>query len=625
MLFAGTFCISLFVVMMQFLWKYVDELVGKGLELTVMAKFFFYAGETLVPLALPLAILLASLISFGNLGERFELLAIKAAGVSLFRTLRPLVIFTVLLSFGSFYFQDVVAPQAQKNLMQLLFSMRQKSPELDIPEGVFYDGIDGINLFVDKKNKETGMLYDVMIYNFTEGVDKATIILADSGKLESSADKQHLLLHLYSGEQFENLRDNALQAKNIPYRRETFLRKHFIIDFDTNFSMADSESFSSSASTKNMMSLVADIDSMERQTDSLARVFHEEMDKRVLKVRAVEYMSNADSMKAVDAVASGEAVLPLDTMIAGLSTAEKARVFREAAQTVSMQRMDSEYRTASMEDYDRQIRRHWIQFWQKITMALACLVFFFIGAPLGAIIRKGGLGLPVVISVIIFIVYYIVNTAGMKLGREGTIPVWFGMWLSTIVLAPLGMFFAIKSNNDSTVFNFDSYTAFFRKLFGVRIKRYIVRKEVIIDDPDYALSAEMLEQIIAESQDYRRTHNLKRVPNYINLFFRNGYDERISKLSDKMEYVVEMLANSKDRHILQYLNALPVLDADAHTAPFRNKKLNVLAGILLPVGLVLVVRVSYFRRRLRKDLRQIVKTAGVLKARCEEMAEKAMN
>jgi lipopolysaccharide export system permease protein len=509
--------------------------------------------------------------------------------------------------------------------MQLLFSMRQKSPELDIPEGVFYDGIDGINLFVDKKNKETGMLYDVMIYNFTEGVDKATIILADSGKLESSADKQHLLLHLYSGEQFENLRDNALQAKNIPYRRETFLRKHFIIDFDTNFSMADSESFSSSASTKNMMSLVADIDSMERQTDSLARVFHEEMDKRVLKVRAVEYMSNADSMKAVDAVASGEAVLPLDTMIAGLSTAEKARVFREAAQTVSMQRMDSEYRTASMEDYDRQIRRHWIQFWQKITMALACLVFFFIGAPLGAIIRKGGLGLPVVISVIIFIVYYIVNTAGMKLGREGTIPVWFGMWLSTIVLAPLGMFFAIKSNNDSTVFNFDSYTAFFRKLFGVRIKRYIVRKEVIIDDPDYALSAEMLEQIIAESQDYRRTHNLKRVPNYINLFFRNGYDERISKLSDKMEYVVEMLANSKDRHILQYLNALPVLDADAHTAPFRNKKLNVLAGILLPVGLVLVVRVSYFRRRLRKDLRQIVKTAGVLKARCEEMAEKAMN
>ena len=363
LLFAGTFCISLFVVMMQFLWKYVDELVGKGLEVTVMAKFFFYAGETLVPLALPLAILLASLISFGNLGERFELLALKAAGVSLFRTLRPLVIFTVILSCWSFYFQDVVAPRAQQNLMQLLFSMRQKSPELDIPEGVFYDGIDGINLFVDKKNKETGMLYDVMIYNLTEGVDKATIILADSGRLETSADKQHLTLHLYNGEQFENLRDNALQTKNIPYRRETFVRKHFIIDFDTNFNMADSESFSTSASTKDMASLVADIDSMERQTDSLARVFVGEMDRRILYVSAIENMSEDDSVKAVEASVKGEKVVPVDSLLAAMSPSELSRVYRDATQRVTMQRMDSEYRSASMEDYDRQIRRHRIQFW----------------------------------------------------------------------------------------------------------------------------------------------------------------------------------------------------------------------------------------------------------------------
>lgn len=616
LLFAGTFCISLFVVMMQFLWKYVDELVGKGLEVTVMAKFFFYAGETLVPLALPLAILLASLISFGNLGERFELLAIKAAGVSLFRTLRPLVIFTVILSCWSFYFQDVVAPRAQQNLMQLLFSMRQKSPELDIPEGVFYDGIDGINLFVDKKNKETGMLYDVMIYNLTEGVDKATIILADSGRLETSADKQHLTLHLYNGEQFENLRDNALQTKNIPYRRETFVRKHFIIDFDTNFNMADSESFSTSASTKDMASLVADIDSMERQTDSLARVFVGEMDRRILYVSAIENMSEDDSVKAVEASVKGEKVVPVDSLLAAMSTSELSRVYRDATQRVTMQRMDSEYRSASMEDYDRQIRRHRIQFWQMITMSLSCLVFFFIGAPLGAIIRKGGLGLPIVISVVIFIVYYIVNTAGMKLGREGSIPVWFGMWLSTIVLAPMGLFFTIKSNNDSTVFNFDSYAVFFRKLFGIRTKRYIVRKEVIIDDPDYGMAANMLSKIVADSQDYRRIHKLRGLPNYINLFFRNGQDEKIASLSERMEYVVETLANSKDRHVLKDLNALPVLDSHAHTAPFRNRKLNVLAGVLLPVGVILTFRVSYFRRRLRKDLRQIVKAAGALREHC---------
>lgn len=619
LLFAGTFCISLFVVMMQFLWKYVDELVGKGLELIVMAKFFFYAGETLVPLALPLAILLASLISFGNLGERFELLAIKAAGVSLFRTLCPLIVFTVLLSFGSFYFQDVVAPRAQRNLMQLLYSMRQKSPELDIPEGVFYDGIEGINLFVDKKNKETGMLYDVMIYNFSEGVERATIILADSGKLETSANKQHLLLRLYNGEQFENLRDNALQTQNIPYRRETFVSKQFIIDFDSNFNMTDSESFSTSASTKNIVSLIAGIDSMEQQTDSLARAFHGEMNRRVLLVSAIEYRSEEDSVKAAEAIAKGETVEHLDTLLARLSKNELASVMRDATQKVSMQHMDSEYRSASMEDYDRQIRRHWIQFWQKITMSLACLVFFFIGAPLGAIIRKGGLGLPVVISVIIFIVYYIINTAGMKLGREGSIPVWFGMWLSTMVLAPLGVFFTIKSNNDSTVFNFDSYVVFFRKIFGIRTKRYIVRKEVIIDDPDYAVAAKVLGEVVAECQDYRRTHKLRGIPNYIGLFFRDSQDEKVEAISDKMEYVVEMLANSKDRQVLKDLNALPVLDTHAHTSPFRNRKLNILAGIVFPIGLLLMLRVTRFRRRLRKDLRQIVKACGPIKEQCERL------
>jgi lipopolysaccharide export system permease protein len=180
----------------------------------------------------------------------------------------------------------------------------------------------------------------------------------------------------------------------------------------------------------------------------------------------------------------------------------------------------------------------------------------------------------------------------------------------------MGLFFTIKSNNDSTVFNFDSYAVFFRKLFGIRTKRYIVRKEVIIDDPDYEMAANMLSKIVADSQDYRRTHKLRGLPNYINLFFRNGQDEKIASLSEMMEYVVETLANSKDRHVLKDLNALPVLDSHAHTAPFRNRKLNILAGALIPVGVILTFRVSYFRRRLRKDLRQIVKAAGALREHC---------
>ncbi|MCM1313563.1 MAG: LptF/LptG family permease [Bacteroides sp.] len=621
-LFAGTFCISLFVVMMQFLWKYVDDLIGKGLELSVMAKFFFYAGETLVPLALPLAILLASLISFGNLGERLELLAIKAAGISLFRTLRPLIIFNLFVAYGSFYFQDVIAPQANQNLMQLLYSMRQKSPELDIPEGVFYDGIDGLNLYVRQKDKETGALYNIIIYNMRDGVDNAHIILADSGRLETSADKQHLLLHLYHGEQFENLRSGALVTNNVPYRRETFVVKHFIIDFDTNFNMADGDSFTSSATTKNMRQLVADIDSLETYYDSLGITYYNEMKRSALFIPSGSRDDSGvgnEGTRQKPSAAEQHAKVVLDSVFAHLASGEQEAAVRSAMQKVSIQQMDTEFKSASMEDGNSQIRRHWLKFWEKITMSLACIVFFFIGAPLGAIIRKGGLGLPVVVSVVIFIIYYIINTAGMKLGRQGSIPVWFGMWLSTIVLAPLGLFFTVKSNNDSVVFNMDAYTAFFRKLWGVRIKRHISRKEVIINTPDYGWCAEELGAIADSCKAYQREHRLHLLPNYLDLYFRNERDEDIEALREKIEAVVEDLSNSRDKKILYDLNDMPVLDAYSHTAPFRNRKWNMAAGILFPVGIGLMFRIVRFRRRLKTDLRTIIKTGTSLKARCETL------
>ena len=235
MLFMGTFFICLFIFMMQFLWKYVDEMVGKGLEMNVLAQFFFYSALTLVPASLPLAILLAALITFGNFGERFELLAMKAAGISLLKIMRPLIIFISIICCVSFYFQNVIGSKAQTKLWTLLVSMKQKSPEVDIPEGVFYDEIDGYNLYVKHKNRKTGMLYDVLIYNFEKGFENAQIIKSDSGRLEMTADKQHLYLHLYSGEQFENLKSQSMNQKNVPYRREAFVEKHAIIEFNSDF------------------------------------------------------------------------------------------------------------------------------------------------------------------------------------------------------------------------------------------------------------------------------------------------------------------------------------------------------------------------------------------------------
>ena len=241
MLFIGTFFICLFIFMMQFLWRYVDELVGKGLEMSVMAQFFFYSALTLVPVSLPLAVLLASLITFGNFGERYELLAMKAAGISLLKIMRPLAFFVCGLVGVSFYFQNVVGPIAQAKLGTLILSMKQKSPELDIPEGVFYSEIKDYNLKVAKKNRKTGMLYDVLIYNMKDGFENAHIIYADSGRLEMTADKQHLWLHLYSGDLFENLKAQSLKSQNVPYRRESFREKHTIIEFNSDFNMVDGD------------------------------------------------------------------------------------------------------------------------------------------------------------------------------------------------------------------------------------------------------------------------------------------------------------------------------------------------------------------------------------------------
>ena len=612
-LFAGTFCISLFVVMMQFLWKYINDLVGKGLSFDIYVKFFFYAAETLVPLALPLAILLASLISFGNIGERLELLAIKAAGISLFRTMRPLIILNALLAMASFHFQNNIAPKAQQNLLQMLTSMKMKSPELEIPEGAFYDGIQGVNLYVKSKDKDTGILHDLIIYNLQDGVSKAHIILADSGKLETSSDKMHLLLHLWQGEQFENLQgDGGLRAQNVPYRRETFVEKHFIIDFDTNFNMTDEESVSGSALTKNMTQLVHDIDSMETYYDSLSTVFYGDMQRSALSVPHKSRASDFDSLtlarisadqqkelrqeekryqaeKAKRATLVPTSTVNIDTLLSRVSSQEKQRAIMTALQKASMQEMDMNYKADVMAYGDKQIRRHWIQYWEMITTSLACLIFFFVGSSLGAITRKGGLGFPVVMAVIIFIVYYTINTFGKKVGREGTIPVWFGMWLSTIIMTPLGVFFTIKSNNDSTVFNTDAYVNFWKRLLGIRPKRNITRKEVIINDPDYAATATLLEDLISKARQYIGTLPHRTPQGYLlyicRQWFSKAEDQNAEDVNQLMEYVIDTLSNSKDRTVLRLLNGYPVLE----THSFR------------------------FYRRRRKDLREIIQYSERIK------------
>ncbi|MDE6805709.1 MAG: LptF/LptG family permease, partial [Muribaculaceae bacterium] len=272
-LFAMTFFIVLFIVLMQFLWKYIDDLVGKGLGVGVLGELFFYAAVSMVPMALPLAILLASLMTFGNLGEKFELTAMKASGISLIRVMAPLIVTVGFIAVGAFFFQNDILPKAQVKMWTLLFSMRQKSPELEIPEEVFYDQIPGFNLYVKEKNRETGMLHGVMIYDNSRGGDNATVITADSARLALTGDMKYLYLRLWQGEQFENLRDQNRRAAgdNTPFRRETFLDKEVLIPFDANFNRLDEGGMRNQYVGKNIEELRHTMDSISLRLDSIGR------------------------------------------------------------------------------------------------------------------------------------------------------------------------------------------------------------------------------------------------------------------------------------------------------------------------------------------------------------------
>lgn len=603
LLFSGTFFICLFIFMMQFLWRYVDELVGKGLEIGVLAQFFFYSGITLIPVSLPLAILLAALMTFGNFGEKFELLSMKAAGIPLLRIIRPLIIFCVMLCGMSFYFQNVVAPKAQTKLWTLLVSMKQTSPELDIPEGVFYSDIDGYNIYVKKKDRETGIMKDLLIYNFSEGFENAHIIWASEGSMEMTEDKQHLFLHLYNGEQFENLKSQSIDSKNVPYRRETFREKHIVIEFDGGFNMIDGSFLSERHDTKNMNQISHSIDSLTFRADSIGRATFKDTKRTTYREYTV---TQRDSVK----MTSGEipAIINVDSLFQAYTLAEKEKALKSASDRLNTLTSDWKIKEMQMSDADKNIRRHQSTWHQRITLSLSCLIFFFIGAPLGAIIRKGGLGLPVVISVIIFVLYYIIDSGSTRVARSGEMNIILGTWMSTLVLAPIGAFFTYKSNKDSVVFNLEVYTGFFRWLFGLRPSRHLFKKEVIIKDPDYRYVYDELSVLSGQCQTYLDTHRLGSAPNYYRIFFVDGPSNAIADINAGMENVIEELSNSKDGPILNGLNNYPILSTQAHKSPSDLRWLNILLGICIPVGLFFYIRIWLFGKRLDKDLKKIIQT-----------------
>ena len=603
LLFVGTFFICQFVLMMQFLWRYINVLIGKGLSLEVMAQFLWYMALMLVPQALPLAILLSSLITFGNLGESSELTAIKAAGISLMQTFRSLIVVSVLICLGSFYFQNNVGPNAYLKISQLLVSMKQKSPELEIPEGIFYDGIPNSNIYVQKKDLKTGKLYGIMIYRMTQSFEDAAIILADSGMLQSTAEKKHLQLTLWSGEWFENMQSQSFSSSaSVPYRRESFIAKRILLDFDGDFNMTDASLLSNDARSKSLGQIVHATDSLNSTYDSVGRAFYNDAKRLYYQTPA---LVKKDSAAAVSRGLSKD--FDIDKMLEQKNRDQKQQIFNEALSRVQNEVSDLEFKGMITKDNDRLLREHQIEAINKFTLALQCLLFFFIGAPLGAIIRKGGLGVPVIVSVAVFIVYYILDNVGYRMARQGTWDVWFGKTLAMVVLLPAAVFITYKACRDSMVFNADLWRSLFMKALGLREKRHIAAKEVIINEPRYAADAQMLRQVSASVVAYAEEHNLKSPPNVLNVFFKYQPDHEIERISQQLEAVIEDLSNTRDRQVLHDINCYPVLAVKAHTRPFERRWLNIASALLVPLGVFLYCRMWRFRLRLYHDL-QVVRS-----------------
>ena len=553
-----TFFICLFIVLMQFLWRYIDDLVGKGLSIDVIGELFFYAALTMVPMALPLAILLASLMIFGNLGEKFELTAMKASGISLLKVMSPLIILISFIAVGAFFFQNNVLPVAQTKMWTLLYSMRQKSPELEIPEGVFYTQIPGYNFYVESKDRDSGTLFNLMIYDVSRGFDNARVILADSGHLKSADDKAHLFLQLYNGEQFENLRESgAYSQSSQPYRSENFDLKEILLAFDANFTRMDEAGMRNQYVGKNMTQLQATIDSVGLRVDSIGAVYAKEIKERPY-INVTPVSTRLVNGKAVEEVripypAASVRSYNIDSVF--YADLHRTRNYLTSAiRRVQTIKQEYEFRSFVMEEDRATIRRHGIEMHRKFTLSFACLVFFFIGAPLGAIIRKGGIGTPLVISVLLFIFYYIIDNTGFKFARDGKTAVWEGVWLSSFVLLPLGVFLTYKAMRDSAVLNGDAYKNFFRRLRGLQ-RRELELKQYAMEDVTPARAMASLRPMLDACTEVKELWDA--LPFYRKAFYTIRRFKPFDMLAERMNSLIDFLANSKNPHTIQLINNYP--------------------------------------------------------------------
>ncbi|MGZ2370705.1 LptF/LptG family permease [Ancylomarina sp. YFZ004] len=462
-----TFLICMFVLLMQFLWRYIDEFVGKGLDWTVIMEFMFYVSATLVPMALPLAILLASIMSFGNMGENYELIAMKAAGISLQRIMRPLVILVIFIGLGAFYFSNYVMPVASLKTSALLYDIKHQNPELILKEGIFTSDLDGFGIKVGPINKETGMIHDLLIYDHRDGQGNNQVTVADSGVMSTSADKLFMDLTLYSGIMYKDVKKRKRKDKEKhPSQRVKFdLYKTTISLPGNELKRTDEDKFRNSYRMLNLKQL-------SNQRDTLEDQLQDEKDRLAHQLSSYQYFkkeSKASRKDSTRQILLNAKTWSADSLYQHLNLSDKLTSVGNAL-SYSRKSKDRISRNISIQKSKQKwIQKHVNEWHRKFTLSFACIIFFFIGAPLGAIIRKGGLGMPVIVSVLFFIIYYIISMTGERAARELALSPFMGMWISSLVILPLGIVLTYKATTDSGILNIDSYINFFKKINPIKL------------------------------------------------------------------------------------------------------------------------------------------------------------
>jgi lipopolysaccharide export system permease protein len=603
--FMMAFVVVIFTLLMQFLWKYIDDLIGKGLALSVIGELLLYMSAQLSTMAFPLAVLLASIFTLGNLGENYELIALKAAGISLQRIVFPLIVLSIVIGICAFIFANNVTPVTNLRVRALIHDIQQQRPEVQIQEGIFYNGIDGYSIHIDRRNYKTQMLYDLMLYNHTKKQGNHQVILADSGRMAVTADKRFLEVTLYHGHSYEDVLDSknpARQNKNYPFRQDFFDRQVFrmiLPGFDLERS--DGQIFKSSFQMMNL-------DQLKYTIDSLSKILTTQEDQ-LRKI--VQPVYRNPELKHQPADTSLRAKIPDNFRIEfdKQPKSKKQTAIQEAVSSVRTQKDQVAGLIYELDDKSRRTWKYEIEWHRKFTMSLACIIFFFIGAPLGAIIRKGGVGTPIIIAVLFFVLYYVISMIGEKSAREGALTPFEGMWLSTFIVLSVGIFLTYMATRDSSIFNQELYVNYIKKgLNFIFATHRIPRPEIDYTATPTDLAPENMIVKLEELSQYCKLYLEGDFRKYLRVskIWYQQEDQALAEIAERYDNARAILKQSDVDMIRESVAEYPRAVLHNYKIKKDSNRQVVALTIIFPIWLYLYLKAWIQKYSLRNELRNIM-------------------